>query len=127
MAGRPSIPIDFDVLEAMMQYGATCLDCAGRFMCSEDTIQRAVKEHYEMNYAALSDKLMHKVRIKLRQKMFDSAMSGNTAIMIFLAKNWLAMKDRQDIDLTTKYKDITDEDLKKLTKEALIFIGEETK
>jgi hypothetical protein len=91
--GRPKVAIDYDVLETMLQYGATCTDCAGRFLCSNDTIERGIKSRYHMTFAELSDKLMHKVRLKLRQKMFESAMNGNTAIMIWLSKQWLGMKE----------------------------------
>jgi hypothetical protein len=47
---------------------------------------------------------MHKVRMKLRQKMFDSAMAGNTAMMIWLSKQWLGMKDKMDSEVSVKDK-----------------------
>jgi len=93
MAGRPKIKINEDVLNAMLEYGATCMDCAGKFSCSEDTIVNWLKKHKKMNFSEYSNKMMYKVRMKLREKMFNSAMSGNTAIMIFLAKNLLGMSD----------------------------------
>ena len=97
-------PINPEVLEAMMQYGATAMECAGRFKCHDDTIRNYVKTHYDMTYSELSEKLMHTVKMKLRQKLYDSAMDGNTAIMIWLSKQWLAMKEQGEIEHNLKDK-----------------------
>jgi hypothetical protein len=104
MARRPEIEINLDVMETMMQYGATCKDIAGRFMCSPDTIIRRVKEEYGTTFAELSDKLMFTVRMKLREKMYDSAMAGNTAMLIWLSKQWLGMKEQGAIEHNIKDK-----------------------
>jgi hypothetical protein len=93
MSGRTPREIDADVLDAMIQYGATCTDCAGRFNCSNDTIVRFIKDKYSMNFADYSDKMMFNVRMKLRDRMFRAAMEGNTAMMIWLSKQWLNMSD----------------------------------
>ena len=102
--GRPPIEINQEVLEAMMQYGATCLDCAGRFMCTTDTIVNYIKANYDMNFSELSDKMMHGVRLKLRERMFRAAMDGNTAMMIWLSKQWLGMKDHIETETSIKDK-----------------------
>ena len=90
---RAPIEIDFDVLETMMQYGATTTDCAGRFMCSNTCIVEKIRKHYDMTFQELSEKLMYKVKLKLRQKMFEVAMNGNTAMLIWLSKQWLGMQE----------------------------------
>lgn len=85
--------IDFNVLESLMKLGATCTDCSGHFRCSNATIVQRIKEQYNMNYSELSDKMMSTVRLKLRQRMYDSAMAGNTGMLVWLSKQWLNMSD----------------------------------
>ena len=97
--GRPStVKIDAHLLETIMSYGATCLDCANEFDCSEDTIVRFIKSKWGMNYAEFSKKRQGKVRIKLRQKMLQLALEkGNTALLIWCSKNMLGWSDSPEI------------------------------
>jgi len=45
------------------------------------------------NFADLYIKGTQNTKLKLRQKMFDTAMNGDRVMMIFLSKNWLSMSD----------------------------------
>lgn len=101
MSGRKPLPIDEGILETMVMYGATCLDCADKFNCSEDTIVRYIKKNYGMNFAEFSDKKKSAVRMKLREKQIQMALKGNVALLIFLGKNILGQSDKQDITQTS--------------------------
>lgn len=99
--GRKKIKIDDNVLETMLQYGATCLDCSDRFNCSEDTIVRYIKRKHGLNFAEYSNKRMATVRLKLREKQIQTALSGNITMLIFLGKNMLGQSDQVNINQTS--------------------------
>jgi hypothetical protein len=97
-AGRPIYKsIDPGKLEGMVMYGATCLECANEFDCSEDTIVRFVKKHYRMNYAEFSYKKQGSIRLRLRQKQIKMALDGNVPMLIWLGKQMLGQSDRQEL------------------------------
>ena len=100
--GRKPIEIDQGRLEGMVTYGATCLDCANEFDCSEDTIVNFVKKTYGMNFSEFSNKKQGTIRMKLRHKQIQMALEGNPVMAIFLGKQYLGQSDKvetkQEID-----------------------------
>ena len=53
-----------------------------------------------MSYPEYRSKKMSKVRVGLSRKQVEVAMSGNVTMLIWLGKQWLDQKDRQEIDQT---------------------------
>jgi hypothetical protein len=98
MAGRPHKPFDWDKLNAILQYGANLSDASEIMGVSEDTILRRIKKEHGMEYATYKNKKMGKVRIGLLRKQVEVAMSGNVSMLIWLGKQHLDQKDKQEIE-----------------------------
>lgn len=89
---------DWDVLNAILQYGSSLADASDIIGVSEDTIERRIKKQYKLKFAEYRQKKMSKTRYKLRQKQIEVAMSGNVTMLIWLGKNLLDQADKQEID-----------------------------
>jgi len=87
--GRPAIEIDFDILENLCRMFCTLEEIAGCFSCSEDTIQRRIREEYDMTFAEYWKQFSAHGKMSLRRKQFESAMNGNTALLIYLGDKFL--------------------------------------
>lgn len=74
------------MLKALSGMGATREDMAHYAGCSEATLRR--------NFDAVIKEGRLQVRNRLRIKMFNAANAGNTAMLIYLSKQFLNMADR---------------------------------
>lgn len=97
-AGRPQTKFNWEVLNAILQYGATLLDSSEILGVSEDTIQRAIKKEHGITFSEYRNKKMGRVRIKLLQKQIDVAMNGSVPLLIWLGKQYLGQSDKQEIE-----------------------------
>jgi len=113
------INIDWKEFEAQCAMQCTLREIADYFNCSEDTIERRVREHYNCGFADIFKRKRVKGLMSLRASLFKlGGKQGNVAI--FLAKNWLGMKDRQEIEHSghiLSEADISDKDLQKIIEE----------
>ena len=116
--GRRKINIDWKQFEAYCAVQCTLREIADYFNCSEDTVERRVREHYNCGFAEIFKRKRQKGLMSLRANLFKLAeKQGNVAI--FLAKNWLGMVDKTEIAnpegevFTVEYgvKDLSDEEL----------------
>ena len=94
--GRPKKELDWKVLDAILQFGATLIDCSEMLSLSDDTIQNRIKKQYGITFSEYRHRKMSKMRVKLLQKQFDVAMSGNVALLIWLGKQHLGQSDKMD-------------------------------
>ena len=92
--GRKRIEVNWVALDGILQYGAKLIDCADILNLSEDTIQRAIKEKTGGTFSEYREAKMSKMRVKLLQKQFESAIAGNTAMMIWLGKQHLGQSEK---------------------------------
>ena len=62
------------------------------------------KKQYEELLLALKEGQAHK-KISLMKAMYENAVKKhNASVQIFLAKNWLGMSDKQEVQQTTEFK-----------------------
>jgi len=94
--GRPKINIDYKQLEGFCLIQCSLAEIATFFNCSEDTIERRVKEHFGVSFAEYFSKKRIGGLISLRRNLFKLS-EKNAAVAIFLAKNWLGMADKTEI------------------------------
>lgn len=93
---RQKIEIDWKQFEAYCAMQCTLREIADYFNCSEKTIERKVKEHYDCLFVDIFKRKRQKGLMSLRANLFRlSEKQGNVAI--FLAKNWLGMKDSHEL------------------------------
>ncbi len=92
--GRPRAEIDFMRVEELASVGLSAEQIAAELNVHQRTIER--------NFAAVLKKGRHKRNSRLQLKLYREAMNGNTAIAIFLAKNWLGMTDRPEVSVNVQ-------------------------
>jgi hypothetical protein len=95
--GRPKKSIDFDALEKLCNIQCTAEEIASYFEISVDTLDRHIKERFGIGFAEYFAQNRGKGKISLRRAQFQSAISGNTTMLVWLGKNWLSQTDKQEI------------------------------
>jgi len=93
MSKKKTFDIDPEEVRMLASFGCTIMDIGKYFQCSESLIRKRYKDAFEAGEQDL--------KLKLRQKMMRMSLEdGNTATVIFLAKNYLGMSDKTAVDLT---------------------------
>jgi len=113
-SGRPRIKIDWETFDKLCHIQCSQREIAGWFSCSEDTIDRAVQREKKMGFAEYFEQKRGPGKIALRRKQYESAMSGNVTLLIWLGKQYLEQSDKveqkqtvkQAIDLTQNFASI---------------------
>lgn len=97
------IIIDFEQLRKCCEVQCTLQECAAILGCSEDTVERRVNEEYGILFKEFFKKHSSGGRASLRRQQFAAAKDGSVPMMIWLGKQYLGQKEKQDIDI-----DVTD-------------------
>jgi hypothetical protein len=100
--GRPRKEIDWEEFDKLCEYQATLEEIAAWFDVSPDTIERACLRDKEVGFAEYSDLKRGAGRASLRRAQYQSAMSGNTTMQIWLGKQMLGQKDKQEHEVSGK-------------------------
>lgn len=94
VTGRPSIEIDWKLLDSILEFGARLIDCSGILDVSDDLIQKRIREKFDCTFSEYRELKMSKMRMRLLQKQYDVAMKGNVAMLIWLGKQHLNQTDK---------------------------------
>lgn len=92
--GRPKIDINFEELEKLCGLQCTLIEIASFFGCSEDTIERRIKEEYDTTFADYYKNNSAYGRISLRRAQYKAAIDGNTSMLIWMGKQLLGQSDQ---------------------------------
>lgn len=94
---RRKIEIDFKELERLCYMQCSEQEVAQWFHCSIDTIASRIREKFGISFPEYFEK--HRVGglISLRRNMFKMS-EQHPSMAIFLAKNWLGMKDSHEVE-----------------------------
>ena len=104
--GRPKIEIDWKVFDSYCALQCTLREISAVLGCSEDTIERRVREAHNMSFAEYFARKRVAGLMSFRRSGWELA-KRNPAVWIFCAKNWLGMTDKQEIDHSVVHKDVT--------------------
>lgn len=111
--GRPKIVIDYAMVEKFASMQCTYKEIASFFECSESRLKKDKEfiHHYKKGFE--SGKMsLRRIQWKLAEK--------NTAMAIWLGKQYLDQRDKQEIEtnqnikVDNPYKELSIEELKKL-------------
>ena len=92
------IEINYDKLNALLQFKVSLKFCADYLDCSVDTLRRRLEEDHNMSFTEYHDLKMQRTAVKLQQKAIEMALSGKSnAVMIFALKNLANWADKQEI------------------------------
>lgn len=90
------IKLNYDKLDALLQFKITKGFCADYLGVSEDTIDRRLKEDHGKTFTEYHELKIARTGLKLQQKAIEAALAGNTTLMIFALKNICKWSDNQD-------------------------------
>lgn len=98
---RPKIEIDFDMVKKLCAIQCTGQEIADVLDVSYDTLERRVKEVYQISFADYIKKHSANGKMSLRRKQHEVAMKGNTTMLVWLGKQYLGQTDKQIVDNTS--------------------------
>ncbi|MCJ7829332.1 MAG: AraC family transcriptional regulator [Dehalococcoidia bacterium] len=93
---RGKIEIDWKQLEAFCMIQCSLEEIAMFFGCSQGTIEKRVREQYGISFHEFFTQKRVGGLVSLRRNLFRLS-ERNAAVAIFLAKNWLHMKDNLEV------------------------------
>lgn len=96
--GRKQKEIDQEEFEKLCLIQCTKQEMASWFRVSEDTIERWAKRTYGKVFAEVHEEKKQGGRISLRRAQFQEAIKGNTALLIWLGKQYLGQTDVEKSD-----------------------------
>lgn len=97
--GPKFIEIDWKQFEGLCRLHCTAEEICGILDISQDTLERACKKKYKANYAEVFRQKAAAGKMSLRRRQYQAAMSPNASpsMLIWLGKQWLGQKDKQEI------------------------------
>ena len=99
--GRPRVEIDKRTFENLCLIQCTIKEICSIFECDHKTLEAWCKREYKgKTFSQVFSEKRCRGFISLRRAQFQKAIDGkNTAMLIFLGKNWLGQSDKQDVKL----------------------------
>ena len=97
--GRPRKEIDKAEFEKLCAMQYTLDEICGWFGVSKKTLEAWCKRTYGDTFSTVFNQKRSIGKISLRRAQYQSAMGGNSALLIWLGRNWLGQTDKVEIDL----------------------------
>lgn len=98
LGGRPKTDISVKTFEGLCSINCTKDEMCGIFDCDEKTLTRWCKDTYGLGFSDVYKKKSASGKASLRRMQFKAAESGNVTMQIWLGKQYLEQKDKQDIE-----------------------------
>ena len=92
--GRKRIEFDWDMVEKILMSGCTGAQAAAAVGISFDTLNRRCVDQKHTTFADFAAKKRQKGNSMLHAKQFQTAMEGNTTMLIWLGKQRLGQEDQ---------------------------------
>ena len=116
--GRPKKRINFETVDKLCGLHCTGEEIAAFLGIDYDTLNARIKEKYDVGFSEYYKKKKGFGKVSLRRMQWEAAQQGNITMLIWLGKQYLGQKDKQEIahsgglELTEKFKHLSDEELK---------------
>ncbi len=110
---RKRIDLNWTQIEAMCQLMCTAEEVASVFKCTRRALQNRCIKDNGMKWETFFEKHCAGGKVSIRRDLFTESKKGNVAASIFLAKNYLGMKDNQELNvkLTKSAEELSDAEL----------------
>ncbi len=95
--GRPTIKIDWNRVDQLLECGCTSVEIAAAFGVHRDTLAARLLEEKGVNFSNYSAEKRSKGDGMLLQAQFKNAMTGNTSMLQFLGKVRLKQRETDDV------------------------------
>jgi hypothetical protein len=99
LGGRPKIEVNFDKLDALLQFKVSKDFCADYLGVSPEVIDFRIKEKSGLTFSEYHNLKMQRTGLKLQQKAIEMAIAGNSALMIFSLKNLSKWSDKTEDEI----------------------------
>jgi hypothetical protein len=100
--GRPKAIIDWNKVDKYLQAQCDGVGIAGLLGVDVETFYRRCKEDNKIGFSEYSSLKKAEGVELLRAKQFEMMMKGNTAMAIWLGKQYAGQKDKQEVDNNVK-------------------------
>ena len=100
LGGVPRKEVDFNLLDNLIAIFCTGEECAGVLEIDYDTLNRNIKEKFNIGFSEYFKQKNFKGRASLRRTQFNMAQT-NPALAISLGKQYLGQKDTPLVDQTS--------------------------
>jgi hypothetical protein len=97
---RPPADINWATVDQYLHAQCDGVAIAGIIGIAPDTLYHRCQQDHNLGFSEYSQQKKTEGRELLRQKQFDTAMSGDKTMLVWLGKQYLEQKERHDI--TTK-------------------------
>lgn len=94
---RPKAGIDWDKVGKLLNAQCNVVGIASMLGISTDTIYLRCKQDLSIDFTAFSEQKKSEGKELLRAKQYEMMMKGNTAMAIWLGKQYLEQKDKQEV------------------------------
>jgi len=98
--GRPPKEIDKEQFEKLCSMQCTEIEILDFLDVGKDKLIRWCKENYGDTFENTFKRKSSKGKISLRRKQFETALGGNTTMLIWLGKQYLEQTDKSETDNT---------------------------
>lgn len=94
--GRPKAPIDWEVVKRQVSAGASGVSIAHELGIASDTLYDRCIEDMGMEFTEFKRLHVSRGNDLIAMKQFELAMKGDKSLLIWLGKNRLGQRDRQE-------------------------------
>lgn len=105
-AGRPEAIIDWDKVTAYLKAQCSTVGIASIIGITTDTLYNRCKTDNNIDYSVFSQQKKAEGKELLRAKQYTDAMGGNVTLQIWLGKQYLEQKDKQELAVINNVNDI---------------------
>lgn len=94
---RPEIPIDWTIVEKLIQAQCPADEIAGYFHMSVDTLYNKVKNYSGLSFSNYASQFYSKGKGNLRTKQYQKAMDGNISMLLKLGEVYLGQGKTEEV------------------------------
>ena len=107
--GRPLKQINKKQFEGLCAIQCTLPEICDILDVTDKTITRWCKDTYGANFSVIFKKKSAKGKASLRRMQYKAAENGNGTMLVWLGKQYLGQKDKQEVDMNIKSVKIIDD------------------
>lgn len=96
---RPRKEFNWDELDKLCALHCSKTEVAWFFGIHPDTLDARIREKTGESFSVYFRKASSDGKISARRQLYKMMMNGNTSVAIFIAKNWLGMRDNPEMEL----------------------------
>ena len=95
--GRPELDLDWKLIDFLLEAGCSGYEIAAKIGVHHETVYRRVREQYGENFTDYAAKKLPKGDANIRVVQYQKALKGDNSMLIWLGKNRLKQKDKEEI------------------------------